>query len=363
MRRHVKDVHEDQNYDSFLDIVANLVGILVILIMVIGVRARQVATSQPVEADAAFLEEDELVVIDLPTPTMAPMPSGPSPEEIASKLHQQQATTEKLEADIFSIASQSNEVVELTAKRAEERNNLQLMISMAEQSLEKRRQSLSEDDQVQLTVASELESSRVELARLKEQIESVAAATTHTQVIKNRATPIAKTVFGNEEHFRLKGGRLTYVPISGMTARLKRDAKNKLWKLGNTDEVTEIIGPEGGFTMKYTLQRVQRRVNTDEGPRVARMIELKRFVMVPQSSELGEPVEEALASGSAFERQLARMRPDETTVTIWTYPDSYGDFRDVKERLFQAGFTAAARPLPGGYPIGGSPNGTKSAAE
>lgn len=363
MRRYVKDTHEDQNYDSFLDIVANLVGILVILIMVIGVRARQVVTST-VEIDSTVSEPlvDEKASV-LPELSLTPVPTGPSPEQIASDLVHQQAATEKLEADIFGIVAKSNEVVELTAQRAEERNQLQLMISMAEQSLEKRRKSLSEGDQVKLTVASELESSRVELARLQEQIASVSSAVGQAEVIKNRATPVAKTVFGNEEHFRLKGGRLTYVPVSGMTARLKRDAQNKMWKLGSTDEVTEVIGPEGGFTMKYTLQRVQRQVNTPEGTRVARLIELKRFVMVPQASDLGEPVDQALAADSAFEQQLARMRPDETTITVWTYPDSYGDFRLVKERLFERGFTAAARPLPDGYPIGGSPNGTKSAAE
>ena len=53
MRRNHEEFN-DQNYDSFLDIVANLVGILVILIMVIGVRAKNVAKLSPAEVAAAM---------------------------------------------------------------------------------------------------------------------------------------------------------------------------------------------------------------------------------------------------------------------------------------------------------------------
>ena len=58
MRRNNEEFN-DQNYDSFLDIVANLVGILVILIMVIGVRAKKVANSSP-ESVAAAIETAKL---------------------------------------------------------------------------------------------------------------------------------------------------------------------------------------------------------------------------------------------------------------------------------------------------------------
>ena len=158
-------------------------------------------------------------------------------------------------------------------------------------------------------------------------------------------------------------GRVAYVPINEMTAMLRRDAENKMWKLGNTSQVTELIGPIDGFRMKYTLERRQKRVMTPDGARLRKIVELKRFVMVPESPELGEPISVAILAGSQLEHRLAVINPSETTITVWTYPDSFASFRELKSYLNAKGYIVAARPLPEGYPIGGSPDGTKSAAE
>jgi hypothetical protein len=64
-----------------------------------------------------------------------------------------------------------------------------------------------------------------------------------------------------------------------------------------------------------------------------------------------------------FHRQLRELNSQDTTITVWTYPDSYPEFRQLKEHLYQRGFLSAARPLPHGHPIGGSPHGSKSAAQ
>jgi len=354
VRRFVNDIHDDQNYDSFLDIVANLVGILVILIMVIGVRARQVVSSVEVEVETPVATVSPVAeVVDLP-PAPPVQPSGPLESEVALKIAQ---------ARVHGVASKAEDVARLAAQRAEERNQLQLMVSIAEQSLEKRRQALGERERVALAVASDLNSSRVELARLQEQLDSVQSAVGETEVLEHHPTPIAKTVFGDERHFRLLHGRLAYVPIAEMTAPLNRDGRNKLWKLKTTNEVTELIGPQDGFMMKYTLRRTKQRVETPDGVKIVPFVDLKRFTMVPQSSGLGETVDQALAPGSKFEQKIAGMRQDETTITIWTYPDSYGDFRRIRDRLVEKGFLTAARPLTEGYPIGGSSGGTKSSAQ
>ena len=81
------------------------------------------------------------------------------------------------------------------------------------------------------------------------------------------------------------------------------------------------------------------------------------------TSQLGEPVDEAFGTHADLKRRLERSSPEATTVTIWTYPDSFGDFRKLKKTLFELGYTTAARPLPQGILIGGSPSGSKSAAQ
>ena len=57
------------------------------------------------------------------------------------------------------------------------------------------------------------------------------------------------------------------------------------------------------------------------------------------------------------------MEPSRTTITIWVYPNSFEQFRQLKAELFKLGYLTAGRPLPEDFPIGGSPDGTRSAAE
>jgi hypothetical protein len=85
--------------------------------------------------------------------------------------------------------------------------------------------------------------------------------------------------------------------------------------------------------------------------------------MIPADDESGEPLAEALQPNSEFSRHLAEWDPNETIITVWTYPDSFGAFRQLKSELYGRGFLTAARPLPDGQPISGSPQGTRSAAQ
>ncbi len=367
MKRIARDAQDDQNYDSFLDIVANLVGILVILIMVIGVRAREASQSQ-VAAEPSTSSAQTLII---------PMPEETGP---VVSLNQHRAVEEQIAqlSDSMQTAksnsiSANRDVQEIDARikdierrayvEEEERNRLQLLVSMSEKSLEERRKKLAQDQQTDLATSQQVDESRVELASLEQQIAAIEANTGDTKILEHHPTPIAKTVFGAEDHLQLMDGRVAYVPINEMTAMLRRDAENKMWKLGNTSQVTELIGPIDGFRMKYTLERRQKRVMTPDGARLRKIVELKRFVMVPESPELGEPISVAILAGSQLEHRLAVINPSETTITVWTYPDSFASFRELKSYLNAKGYIVAARPLPEGYPIGGSPDGTKSAAE
>ena len=50
-------------------------------------------------------------------------------------------------------------------------------------------------------------------------------------------------------------------------------------------------------------------------------------------------------------------------MTAWVYADSFAEYRRLRKELYAAGYTVAARPLPEGELIGGSPRGTRSAAQ
>jgi hypothetical protein len=60
---------------------------------------------------------------------------------------------------------------------------------------------------------------------------------------------------------------------------------------------------------------------------------------------------------------LNRLNPERNSITLWVYADSYPLFRKLREDLHARGFLVAARPLPDGIPIRGSPAGSLSAGQ
>ena len=86
-------------------------------------------------------------------------------------------------------------------------------------------------------------------------------------------------------------------------------------------------------------------------------------MLLPVSDDMGQPLTDALRDGSDFLERLSGHDPNRTTVTVWVYPDSFNEFRALKAELFRRGYLAAGRPMPDGHPIGGSPDGSRSAAQ
>jgi hypothetical protein len=167
-----------------------------------------------------------------------------------------------------------------------------------------------------------------------------------------------------EIQFQLLGGRIAAIPLDELVQALKQNAQQERYRLLGLPELTDTIGPVGGFRLRYTLERhdvsAETAMLTGQRGSYAR---LRRWTLIPVSSQLGEPVDAALAEGSEFRRALSELRPGRETITIWTYQDSFGSFRQIKKELYGLGFSVAARPLPLDVPISGSPEGSKSAAE
>lgn len=352
MRRTRANLTDAIGTDSFLDIVANLVGILLILLMVIGARMDDVSDEPepilPAVGSQASLPEELLAPVAMPDVDAARLEL----QRVESSIHEAESETDRLAA--------------LIKLQKLDRDNLMLAIAHAERELELRRSELDASQQEQLATDVQMQRAEDEYQSILGQLESMKLALEQKrpEVLQHVATPIAKTVFVREEHFRLKDGRLMYVPLNEMTAQLRTEAPKKVWKLERAQQVTETIGPRQGFQMRYTLRRNRVPFQTESGLRAVReVVELDRFVMVPVGKSPGETVLEALEPTSTFRSRLSGWDPRETIVTVWTYPDSFGDFRELKSQLYQLGFLTAARPLPAGQLISGSPDGTRSAAQ
>jgi hypothetical protein len=91
--------------------------------------------------------------------------------------------------------------------------------------------------------------------------------------------------------------------------------------------------------------------------------ELSGWELLPESDNRGETFEATRGPLSEYSRATNRLSPDRSTITLWVYPDSFTLFRQVRDELTERGFSVAARPLPAGMTIRGSPMGTQSAAQ
>jgi hypothetical protein len=118
--------------------------------------------------------------------------------------------------------------------------------------------------------------------------------------------------------------------------------------------MTQTLGPIEGFKIRYTLE-VQ---NNAGRPEIMYLWEIK-----PTAGVTGEPADAALSQGSAFLRELSKLRRGMHTITIHTYGDSFDAFRKIRKELYRLGFSVAARPLSPEMSIGFSPAGSKSTAQ
>ncbi|MBA2116448.1 hypothetical protein [Bremerella alba] len=357
MRRPAKSSSVDKNapsLDSFLDVVTNLVGILIILIMVVGITARDAIVDAAIGQTEVTAKPPSLSIPapEPEPPKLPPKPKGPTLAELNS-----------MAQDVASIQQEIVDVQQQAKLAFEERNQLQLFLTSAENSLNQKQQELSSTKQQEVAEQRELLQTTSQLEELYDQIESLRDYRPEVKELAHYPTPLAKTVFGQEEHFRLRHGRISYVPMERLVEAMKNDARSHIDRARRDGKAVARVGPMNGYVMQYTLASRSYEMETSLGTATRGGVELQNFTLEPESEEIGFTVDEALQPGSRFRDIVASLDPGRTTITIWTYPDSYADFRKVRDDLYEIGFTTAARPLPKDYPIGGSPQGSRSSSQ
>jgi hypothetical protein len=327
--------------DSFLDVVANVVAILIILVIVVGSQASK-----------TVIDKESRKRQELEASIEAPL------REVAAA----EAESGAVESGVHDLEQRIDRQKFEIAYRQAEREQVQLLVTVAEQRLAEHRGQLGAEERERYDLEGQLITSRGELAKLS-QAEATKGGKPPPIVIQHLPTPMARTVFGTEVMFRLLGHRLAYVPWEEMKSQMLTDAKNHLQKLRDAPRVELSLPEVAGFGARYILRRADMEVETRVGTARHSGVELEMIYFVDAEPNLGQPVSEAFLPGSEFRTRLAVLKPQSTTVTVWVYPDSFDDFRALKAELFKLGFLSAARPLPLGEPIAGGPSGSRSSAE
>nr|AUN37409.1 putative transmembrane prediction protein [uncultured bacterium] len=324
--------------DSFLDIVANMVGILIILVMVAGLRARN--------APAAATPEQARAVADI--------------QRLAED-------EDSLKREVVRLAVEMEEVATIAGTRQVERDTLAVLAVAREKEVAAQRQALDERAREEFDLRRSISAAKNQLDRLSLDLarEINPQPVKKSNKIESYPTPISHTVHGQEMHFQLKAGRVTFIPMEELVERFKHEVQSRVPRLRDMPTLTETIGPIGDFRVRFTLERTDIPTVVQSGGAVVTGYSRVdcHFELMPLTETTGEPLELAQSNNSEFRAIMASINPKQTTVTLWTYPDSFAAYRALKKELYSRGIAVAGRPLPEGQPIGGSTQGTKSAAQ
>ncbi len=320
--------------DSFLDVVCNVVGMLIILVVIVGIRAGQAGR--------------------------VAKPDHAGDQQALAALQGENAAAE---AEVLRLADEMQRVAAQSQALARERDAVAVLVAAGEKLLEDQRKKLDSRSQEDYARRRQVSAAAQQLASLEQQLAAPIAAAPAVKLTSYQ-TPISKSVNGKELQFQLRGGRVTMIPIEELLERFKSDAQAKAHRLRNQPELTDVIGPIDGFRMQYTLERVDAPIEEQmRSGKTMSVVQLAEYNLLPESTQLGETLEAALGSRSLFHADLTPYKPSQTTVTLWTYEDSFREYRALKEVLHNLGFAVAGRPMPHGQPIGGSPHGSRSAAQ
>ncbi|TWT42560.1 hypothetical protein [Botrimarina hoheduenensis] len=338
MRRQDDNVEEMPGGDSFLDVIANIVGILVLLVVVVGVRAaRDVAPAPPAA------EPIDIVAIE---------GQARAAEQAAIKAARD--TTRLIEqAALADIESERREQIRAT---------IALYNAELKAELDEERGQLDENTQRTLATRNQLVAARQKLDdATRRQVSLInAAVAVPTEVIGVNPTPIVSSRVEEQVRLILRNGRVTIIPMDDFKSAIGQllASINKSLEAAPGEPVyyERVVGPFEGFSMRLLAR--QRVVSTSQGTGYGS--EFVQGRIEENAQTLYEPVEIAMEDGSRLLTLLSGIRPDRTVVTVHAFPDSFEETPNLKAALEQRGYRVAVTPQTQGRPIGFSSGGRET---
>jgi len=346
--------------DSFLDVVANIVGVLIILVMMVGAQASHTAMVSEADPPSGPPGDASLRLTNLETPATTHNLS-----KLRAELDQAKHQAMASQGTIQEMAERIVNLHREAELQDQQRIKLSMHQALIEEDLQRRRDQLDAKKQQEYDVQRKIMESKLELEELTQQQLAQLSAAPEVETVESVPTPLAKTVDGPAIHLRLRKGLVSIVPLEELMAELQYHVEQIRQRLQNRETLVETFGPINGYRMRLTISR-QAGPESVGGPRAG---QLQRTVyeqyaeFLPNSEDLGQNVEQALMPGATLYKYLQAHRRQDPPVVVWLYTDSFDEFRILKRALWEMGFSLATRPLPPGVSIAASSHGTKSAAQ
>jgi len=372
--------------DSFLDVICNIVGILIILIVVVAVKverqpiaqAEALANAAPVaptipdrESEYAQRQSD-LAALKQQHSQVTTRLQGLA-ERKASLDHEHRLVQEEMDALRSQLAEQtadsnSKKVAKSDAEkeagtRAAEVDRLLDILAGKEQALKNAITVIQQEETVASEAEEKLRQTIVETVRLQEMLDVAVKPADAGPKLVHRIMPVSRKVDGEEVMFRISEGLVSEVPIKELMKVAVDRVRKRISMLQRFGRLEDVVGPIGGYKMTFAIElnAINNLEYLQYGGDSSRFNSFTQ-VIVPDATLIAESSADAVKPGSAFRQRLEAM-PAESAVTIVVYADSFQEFAALREVAHGLQIRVAARPLPVGTDITISANGSASRAQ
>ncbi len=340
------------SFDSFLDVVANVVGIILRLILVAWVGARSY----------------KAVVPDLPTaPPMVQTEPSPLPDPTDPRL-------DEIKKKRRDLAKKTEDRLREEEEARQEAIEREKTIEKQLVALESQRKTLQSEQADTVKQASQTKTAaktrELSLAELEKRSKALLEELDHLHKLPRVTkklryqTPVSAPLQTEEVMFECYHGRVTLLDTGALIADIQRHIKNKAELLRDQWEVRDVTAPVGAFRLRYVIERERTAMDgplAGGGPLGSGFrYGVSSWEAEPVTPMRGEMPEEAMKPGSAFRRVIDALDPQQTAVTFWVYQDSFAVYRTLRDYLHGRDMVVAGRPLPDGVPIASSRKGTVS---
>lgn len=348
-RRRVAERGSPFSFDSFLDLVANVIGVILRLILVAWVGSRLYKGPTPPPPPAA--PEVQVAAFVPPAEDAAPLRDL---ERLADDL-----------ARSRQAAAAVTQTVEATRQRREQADRQAADLRKQREEVEKRQPAVAAALAMQRQAGEEAAQA---IARLQErrqatkaELEALQKSPRATKQLAYRL-PLSATVQGEEVFFECRQGRVALIDVAALVDEIRDQLRDKGKLLKSQWSVEATTGPVGPFRLRYTLERERNLLEGGGAPNGQDSFRygLSRWVVEPVRDARGESAEDALKAGSAFRKVIDGLDPRDVVVTLWVYPDSFALYRALRDHLHDRDVVVAGRPLPDGVPIASSRDGSAS---
>ncbi|MFT4558240.1 MAG: hypothetical protein ACI92S_003616 [Planctomycetaceae bacterium] len=376
MRGRVGRGDPDFGSDSFLDIIANLVGILVILIVLAGLRAAQVSVVSEVAAvstGSSSVPDQDLSASEsiarLPKQEQ-PSVDASSEEKFASRILPNPEASLGEDAIPLQIAeSQRQELLDVV-KGLEARlatlpvdsaiadlKDVQSELAAVAGQLPGLQQRLAKENAVRrrsLVEATEFDAEyqalRKQLVEVNQTFEELKTAERPVEEFELRINPVGRRSRGEELLFRIEDGRLVHLPAAALFGKAELQSGRLTPMSGASDLESGSVGPIGGVALDYESQVIATMVPTSSGSSTYALRKLMRGTLRVTRLSATEDWKKSIDDDGAVSR-LMLAAPPNAFARIFVTPDSFEAARRVAAFIRTLGHGVATMPIEPGTDI------------